>query len=447
MNNQAEKLLVFQRQLIITVLLLVVVALVLLIGFYFGDILRIFGISLVLSYMVINVVDWLELRLKNRALAVILVYLLLLVLMVVAALLIVPAIVFQITSLIQTTFNAIPSVVQNLTNMLLPLEEKFRAYRIEIKAVDILNNVLATAPKPDPTAIMSRVTDVAMGTMTWLLYGVSISVVTFYFLLDGNRITERLIQCFPGSQQPFLRRVAVDADKSLQSFFRGQIVLGFAFALVMLIVYSALGVQYALLISLFLGFMEILPVIGPPIGFLPAILAVAFHGMNILPGNKPAEIVVLTIIFAVLQQFKDNVVAPRYIGNVIGLHPIMIFLAIMIGARLDGTLGIIFALPVACVANVFFNHLRMGWREEEAGRAGAQSTGDGSIFIGEEVLGGGDASAASGKGEGDSGALESVLPGEAASSGSMNEVGDLFSASPEIAGDSTTKGVSSTDEK
>jgi predicted PurR-regulated permease PerM len=97
MNNQAEKLLVFQRQLIITVLLLVVVALVLLIGFYFGDILRIFGISLVLSYMVINVVDWLELRLKNRALAVILVYLLLLVLMVVAALLIVPAIVFQIT--------------------------------------------------------------------------------------------------------------------------------------------------------------------------------------------------------------------------------------------------------------------------------------------------------------------------------------------------------------
>ncbi len=384
-NQQAEKLLVLQRQLIITVLLLVVVALVLLIGFYFGDILRILGIALVLSYMVINVVDWLEVRLKNRALAVILVYLTMLVLIVVAALLIVPAIVFQISQLVQTTFNAIPGVVQKLTDMLLPLEEKFRAYNIEIKAIDILNNVLATAPKPDPTALMSRVTDVAMGTMTWVLYGISISVVTFYFLLDGNRITEKLIQCFPNSQQPFWRRVAVDADKSLQSFFRGQIVLGLAFGLVMLIVYSALGVQYALLLSLFLGFMEILPVIGPPIGFLPAILAVAFHGMNILPGNKVAEMIVLTMIFAVLQQFKDNVVAPRYIGNVIGLHPIMIFLAIMIGARLDGTLGIIFALPVACVANVVFTHLKAGWNKDDAAAA-AQARSDGSLFVGEEAV-------------------------------------------------------------
>ena len=423
MNNQAEKLLVFQRQLIITVLLLVVVALVLLIGFYFGDILRILGISLVSSYMVINIVDWLELRLKNRALSVILVYLLMLAAAIVAAVLIVPAIVFQITQLIQTTFNAIPSAVQNLTNMLLPLEEKFRAYRIEIKAVDILNNVLATAPKPDPTAIITRVTDVAMGTMTWLLYGISISVVSFYFLLDGNRITERLIQCFPNSQQPFWRRVAVDADKSLQSFFRGQIVLGFAFALVMLIVYSSLGVQHALLLSLFLGFMEILPVIGPPIGFLPAVLAVAIHGMNILPGNKFAEIVVLTIIFAVLQQFKDNVVAPRYIGNVIGLHPVMIFLAIMIGARLDGTLGIIFSLPVACVATVFFNHLKISWKEEEAARTKVDPEGspvvDSGVSTGDVA---GDTAVAHG---------ESISAESETSSSAMNLNDSTFSASPE----------------
>ena len=378
--NQAEKLLIFQRQLIITVLMLAVVALVLMIGFYFGDILRILGISLVLSYMVINIVDWLEKVIKNRALAVILVYLAMLALLIVAAVLIVPAIVFQITQLVQTTVDAIPAVMKNVTAMLTPLEQKFRAYSIDIKAVDILNNVIANTPKPDPSTLFSRFTDVAMGTMAWVLYGVSISVVSFYFLLDGNRITDALIHICPLSQQPFLKRVAIDADKSLQAFFRGQLVMGIACGLVMLIIYSVLGVQYALLLSLFLGVMEILPVIGPPIGFFPAILAVAFHGMNI-PGNKLFQVIALTVIFSILQQFKDNVVAPKYIGNVIGLHPIMIFIAIMIGARLDGTLGIIFALPVACVANVFFTHLRAGWRDEDIR---ARSSATGSILVAED---------------------------------------------------------------
>lgn len=364
--RESEKLLIYQRQLVITVLFLLLLACIWLIGFYFGDILRILGISLVLSYMVINLVDWLEKWLKNRALSVVLVYVSLLAVLSVAVLLIVPAVVIQIGQLVQTIFNAIPEGLNKLTQMLVPLEAKFRSYNIEVKAIDILNNVVANTPKPDPSFLVSRFSDVAMSTMTWLLYWISISVVSFYFLLDGHRITESLIGLFPAKNQAFLQALASDADKSLQLFFRGQLVLGLAFGFVMFLIYMALGVQYALLLSVFLGLMEILPVIGPPIGFIPALIAVAFHGMSgglfgDIPGNKLTQAILLTVIFAVLQQLKDNLVAPKYIGNVIGLHPIMIFLAIMIGARLDGTLGIIFSLPVACVLNVLFSHLREGW--------------------------------------------------------------------------------------
>jgi predicted PurR-regulated permease PerM len=361
--KEAERLLIIQRQLIITVLALLLLALVCVTGYFFGDILRILGIALVLSYMVINIVDWLEKRLRNRALSVILVYVAMLAVISVSALLIVPAVVYQVTQLVQTTINAVPEALGRLSQMLVPLEQKFHQYHFDIKADDIINNVIANLPKPDANVLMSRGIDVAMGTMTWLLYWVSISVVSFYFLLDGYKITEALINLFPAQQKPLLHAVAADADKSLQSFFRGQLVLGLAFGLLMLVVYSVLGVQYALLLSVFLGVMEILPVIGPPIGFAPAILSVMFHGMSI-PGNTLAQVIILTLIFSVLQQLKDNLVAPRYIGNVIGLHPIMIFIAIMIGARLDGALGIIFALPAASVANVFFTHLHASWTEK-----------------------------------------------------------------------------------
>ena len=361
--KETDPLLTLQRQLIVTILSLLLVAIVWLIGFYFADILRILGIALVLSFMVINIVDWLEKRLKNRALSVVLVYIAMLAVLSVAVLLIVPAVVVQISQLVQTTFNAIPEGLQKLTQMLVPLEEKFHTYNFDIKAVDIMNNVIANLPKPDTTMLVSKVSDFAMGTATWLLYWISISVVTFYFLLDGSKITDSLITLFPMKHQPFLRAVATDADKSLQSFFRGQLVLAIAFGLLMLAVYSALGVQYALLLSVFLAVMEIMPVIGPPIGFIPAVMSVGFHGMSI-PGNRLAHLIVLTVIFMVLQQCKDNLVAPKYIGNVIGLHPIMIFIAILIGARLDGTLGIIFALPVACVLNVLFTHIRRSWTLE-----------------------------------------------------------------------------------
>jgi predicted PurR-regulated permease PerM len=133
-------------------------------------------------------------------------------------------------------------------------------------------------------------------------------------------------------------------------------------------VFSIMGVHYALLLGVVLGVLEIIPVIGSTIGLIPAIVAVAIDGMDNLPFNRFSQIVILFLVFQGLQWLKDNIVAPRYMGNVIGLHPIMIFLAIMLGARVDGMLGIIFAIPVACVVNVLATQLH----NEQARDAGMQ---------------------------------------------------------------------------
>ena len=72
------------------------------------------------------------------------------------------------------------------------------------------------------------------------------------------------------------------------------------------------------------------------------------------------EIIFLVIAFNICQWVKDNLVAPRYIGDAIGLHPVLVFIAIMIGARLDGILGIIVSLPVAGTLAVLFKYLTAG---------------------------------------------------------------------------------------
>jgi len=117
-------------------------------------------------------------------------------------------------------------------------------------------------------------------------------------------------------------------------------------------------------LAVFLAFWEIVPVIGPTIGFIPTVISVAVDGMDMVPASRLVQVVIVVIVFNLIQWLKDNFVAPKYMGNVIGLHPVMIFIAIMLGARLDGVSGVIWSLPVACVVNVLVSHLSLRFRAE-----------------------------------------------------------------------------------
>lgn len=356
-EKSVDRLLRLQRQLTVLVLALVAFIAFLQIGGFFADIFRILGFSVLFSYLFINVVDYLEKLVRNRAIAILIVYAALGVVTVFGITLIIPAIIFQVTQLCDTTFNQFPQWLDFLVKALQPLEARLHAAQIQVRAVDILTTVAESIPKPDPAQIIGRMTDVAMSTMTWFFYGLSIVVVSFYFLLDGHNIKESVIRLFPKKHYPFLEVLATDMDIGLQAFFRGQIVLGLLFGAFMIFVYMGLGVHYALLLGIFLGVWEIVPVIGPTIGFIPTIFCAAIDGADNLPFNRLTQVIIVALVFNLVQWLKDNVIAPRYIGNVIGLHPVMIFIAIMIGARLDGMLGVIYSLPVACLINVLVTHL------------------------------------------------------------------------------------------
>ncbi|MCC6978315.1 MAG: AI-2E family transporter [Candidatus Melainabacteria bacterium] len=372
-QEQLAKLALVQRQLSIIALGFVALLVCCFVASYFADILRIIGISILLSYLFINVVDWLEKYIHSRAGAIFIVYLLLSVTAIVTAVLVLPAMVYQVAQLGESVFQHIPQIVDKLIAALHPLEEKLHAAKIEVKAMDILSSFASNLPRLDSSQILSRMGDMAFSTVTAFMYGLSVLVVSFYFLLDGHRIRDSIINLFPRRMHARCRTMAEQMDNSLQAFFRGQIVLGLLFGGVMICVYFILGIHYALILGVFLAVWEIVPVIGPPIGFIPAAIVVAIDGMDTIPVNRFAQILILFAIFNGLQWLKDNLVAPRYIGNVIGLHPVMIFIAIMIGARLDGMLGIIFSLPAACVANVLFNNLIVQNKVEQAVASGEAS--------------------------------------------------------------------------
>jgi predicted PurR-regulated permease PerM len=356
-NASSDQWSILQKQLAVLVLFLLSILLLYQVVAFFSDILRILGISILFAYLFIGLVDALQKFVHSRALAVFIVYFGVSAVVIVGVVLVVPALIFQVTQLLNNTYTQIPQWVESITQAVAPLQHRLDAAQIQIKVIDIVSSLVASIPHIEVGMLFTRLSDMAVSTMTWTMYGLSILVVSFYFLLDGYRMKNAIIRLFPKQHQMFLAYMATDLDQSMQAFFRGQIVLGLGFGALMVAVFSFLGVHFALLLGIVLGIWEIIPVIGPTIGFIPTLVAVGIDGMDAVPGNRLMQLVVVFTVFQGLQWLKDNIVAPRYIGNVIGLHPVVIFLAIMIGAKLDGMLGIIFALPAACAINVFTTHL------------------------------------------------------------------------------------------
>src|SRR5262249_48676410 len=153
--NDPEKLIRLQRQLVVTMLVILITYLLLQIGAYFADLLRILALSLLLSYSVINAVDFLEKKVRNRAVAIAAVYVVLLGIAVVAGFVLIPAMALQVTSLVTSTVDALPELLQKANDALMPLEHRFHEKMMDIKIIDVLSNLASTLPKPDPSAIVN----------------------------------------------------------------------------------------------------------------------------------------------------------------------------------------------------------------------------------------------------------------------------------------------------
>ncbi|MBX3153871.1 AI-2E family transporter [Candidatus Obscuribacterales bacterium] len=357
-SNEQQKLAILQRRLVIITLGLLIAFLAIQVLQTFSDILRILSLAIFVCYTVVGLVDLLERYIKSRLAAVLTVYALGSVTIAVAIIIVIPILVYQISQLLQSTFDQIPAFINTMMVYLEPLEKKLSAANIHMKPSDILVNLAATAPKPDAGLIMAHLTTVATSTLTWLFYGLSILILAFYFLLDGSRMSRETAGVFPDAVSARVLSFFQDTDRSLHSFFKGQIVLGLLFGAFMVAVYSLMGVPYALALGIILGVWEIVPVIGPTVGIIPTVIAVLVAGVEHIHADRIVQLAVVLVVFGIFQWLKDNIVGPKYIGNVIGLHPVIIFIAIMIGARLDGMLGVIVSLPVACMVNVFIKHLR-----------------------------------------------------------------------------------------
>ena len=142
----------------------------------------------------------------------------------------------------------------------------------------------------------------------------------------------------------------------LGKYLRGQVFLVFFVSLVLFVLLSILGVKFALILAVFSGFAEIVPIIGPIAAAVIA-AAVAFFGGTANFGLSPIQLVIwVVIIYTIVRQAQDYFVTPHIMGKITELHPLIILFAVMAGEHVAGILGLILAVPIAGIIKIIFEY-------------------------------------------------------------------------------------------
>lgn len=188
------------------------------------------------------------------------------------------------------------------------------------------------------------------GTMRGLLYFVAGMVLTFYFLLDGPKLRDGFLKWVPTAHNEAMRYFLGSVHQVMSSFVKGQVLLGLMTGSYMFIIYSLFHVKYAIFLGVFFAISEFLPIVGTYIGFTPGI-------MVMLLSDDPWVTLYVFLCSYTYQTIKDNILTPKIVGNVMGLHPLVVILSLLVCAKLAGLLGILLALPVASIANIVWHYL------------------------------------------------------------------------------------------
>lgn len=343
-----------EERLTYTLKLLLVAALALYLGsFALGFLARIFGLlyilvgAIFLTYLLYPAVRVLKRRMP-AALAIACVYLVLLLIVGIALYLIVPGLTGDVTSIVKNApgFSAAyERVVEDPNNPILShLPDQIRAELIK------LPSFLIGWVETHGMEATSHAINILRGAFTAVATFVIIPLLSIYLLADLDRLLAWLLEVVPRDRWSGTMRLVNEIDGVIGGFIRGQLIVAATIGIVLTIALLVLHVPYAFLLGALAAIGDLVPYVGAVLTFIPAVgIAAAYNGW--------VNASIVAAIFIGLYQLEGHVISPMIVSRQVKLSPLIVLLAVLIGAELGGVFGMLVAVPIAGVLRVIMRHL------------------------------------------------------------------------------------------
>lgn len=287
----------------------------------FSDVILVLIFSWLLSFVLEPIVKKINLVTKiPKIIAAILVYVFFFAVIALAIFLLIPTVSNQITTLskiIPTFLNDAPDFINRL------IETFFSS----------LNNAVSFLPSVAQFLFL-----------TFIVF-----VISFYLIIDKDRINDELLSLAPTAWHEKIIFFQKVIDNAFASFLRVQLTFGVISGVVTLFILSVFGISFTATASLLAGLFATVPLIGPILAIVPPVF-VAFI-------ENPGKAIVIFVILLIIQQFIFNVLGPKLLSGAFKIHPVIVLISFLVGAKIAGPAGAILAIPALGILTVVFREL------------------------------------------------------------------------------------------
>jgi len=323
---------------------------------YFERAVTVLAIAAILAFLLNYPVRFFERARITRTQAVLLVLLASVTLFVIVGVTVVPVVINQTTQFL----NSIPALLEAGQGNLRRLELWAKTHHLPL-ALTGLSSQINTRIGGSVQPLADQAVGFALGTLNGLLDLVLVVVLAFYMLLYGASVWQGLVNLLPSHIGIPL---SVSLRLSFQNFFISQLLLGLFMVVTLTPIFIFFKVAFPLLFALLIGLGELIPFVGATLGIGLVTLLVLLQSWRLA--------LLVAAAAVVMQQIKDNLIAPRLMGNFIGLNPIWIFISLLMGAEIAGFLGVIVAVPIAGTIKGTIEAIRSLKQEQGVGKKRAE---------------------------------------------------------------------------
>lgn len=310
------------------------------------------GLPIVLAgvfyYLMNPAVDYLEKKGLKRIYSIFLLFLLVIGLITWGVVVIVPKIREQTASFIDNFPNYLDVIDQKANEILNDpifgtFKDQFDSYgdKITTWLTDFIRNVSSST-----ISSLGKIVGAVASTLVAIF---TMPFILFYLLKDGRNLAPYFVKFLPNKIRKPTLKVLKEMNEQVSSYIRGQLTVAFAVAIMFIIGFSIIGLDYSVTLGVVAGFLNLIPYLGSFLAMVPAIF------LGIVAG--PVMLVKVLVVFVIEQTIEGRLISPLVLGNELSVHPVTILLVLLTSGKLFGVVGVILGIPVYAAAKVLITHL------------------------------------------------------------------------------------------
>ncbi|WP_303969214.1 AI-2E family transporter [Sporosarcina ureae] len=311
----------------------------------------------ILFYLLNPLIDWLERKKVPRIGGIVTVFLVIIGLVVWGIIILIPIIREQTISLIEnwpTYWNRLIEQVDHLLNSTI-----FSQLQTQLAGVNA--NVIKSISEQANQVMDSTFSGIGsvVGTVTNLVIAlVTMPILLFFLLKDGRSLPYHVMKLLPTKTRIPMYNLLKEINTQISQYIRGQLLVAFFVGLIFWIGFAIIGLEYAVLLAIVAGLLNLVPYLGSFMAMIPIVIVAIVA--------SPFMLVKVLIVFAIEQLLEGRLIQPLILGSNLKIHPVTIIIVLLTAGKLFGVPGVILGIPAYAVLKVIFQHI-FAWYQDYSG--------------------------------------------------------------------------------